>query len=107
MPGGATHGPSRENAEIRGDGHVPGALDEIPKAVVVAPLMASRGRHGPIIGRSRTPFKSSKTLAGRPRGSETVRRSDENSPLNVQNVRGHSGAIWRRRRRKNLTRSTR
>jgi hypothetical protein len=32
--------------EIRGDGHVPGALDEIPKPVIVAALTASRGRHG-------------------------------------------------------------
>ena len=32
--------------EIRGDGHVPGALDEIPKPVVVALLKAPRGRHG-------------------------------------------------------------
>ena len=32
--------------EIRGDGHVPGALDEIPKPVVVALLKAARGRHG-------------------------------------------------------------
>ena len=33
------------DAEIRGDGHVPRALDEIPKAVVVPALMACRGRH--------------------------------------------------------------
>jgi hypothetical protein len=32
--------------EIHGDGQVPGALDEIPKPVVVALLRASRGRHG-------------------------------------------------------------
>jgi len=31
--------------EVRGDGHVPGALDEIPKPVVVALLRARRGRH--------------------------------------------------------------
>jgi hypothetical protein len=34
------------DSEIRGDGHVPGALDEIPKAVVVTVLRAGRGRHG-------------------------------------------------------------
>ena len=34
------------DAEIRGDGHVPGTLDETPKPVVVAALRASRGRHG-------------------------------------------------------------
>jgi hypothetical protein len=42
---------------------------------------------GMIIGRSRTPLKSSKTLRA-VRRRETVRRSDENSPLKVQNVRG-------------------
>ena len=31
--------------EIRGDGHVPGALDEVPKPVVVALLRTGRGRH--------------------------------------------------------------
>ncbi len=34
------------DAEIRGDGHIPGAVDEIPKPVVVALLRASGGRHG-------------------------------------------------------------
>ena len=34
------------DAEVRGDGHVPGALNEIPKPVVVALLRAGRGRHG-------------------------------------------------------------
>ena len=34
------------NAEIRRDGHVPGAVDEIPKPVVVALLRAGRDRHG-------------------------------------------------------------
>src|SRR5467141_1919713 len=32
--------------EIRGDGHVPGAVDELPKPVVVALLRAPRGCHG-------------------------------------------------------------
>jgi hypothetical protein len=36
---------ARESA-IRGDGHVPGALGEMPKPVVVALLRAGRGRHG-------------------------------------------------------------
>ena len=31
---------------IWSDGHVPGALDEIPKLVVKALLTAPRGRHG-------------------------------------------------------------
>ena len=34
------------DSEIRGDGHVLGALDEIPKPVVVALLRAGRSRHG-------------------------------------------------------------
>ena len=34
------------DSEVRGDGHVAGVLDEIPKPVVVALLRASRGRHG-------------------------------------------------------------
>jgi hypothetical protein len=41
--------PTRRRArdsEVRGDGHVPGALDEMPKPVVVALLGAGRGRHG-------------------------------------------------------------
>jgi hypothetical protein len=41
--------PTRRRArdsEVGGDGHVAGALDEIPKPVVVALLQASRGRHG-------------------------------------------------------------
>ena len=46
MPCRATHGPSSEGPEIRGDGQVPGALDEIEKPVVIALLKAPRGRHG-------------------------------------------------------------
>jgi hypothetical protein len=41
--------PTRRRArdpEVRGDGHVPRALGEIPKPVIVALLRASRGRHG-------------------------------------------------------------
>jgi len=34
------------HAEIRRDGHVPGAVDEMPKPVVVALLRAGRDRHG-------------------------------------------------------------
>lgn len=34
------------DAEIRGDGHVTGTLDETPKPVVVAALRADRSRHG-------------------------------------------------------------
>jgi len=41
--------PTRRRArdsEVVGDGHVAGALDEVPKPVVVALLQAGRGRHG-------------------------------------------------------------
>ncbi|HUF64984.1 MAG TPA: hypothetical protein VMM17_03325 [Gemmatimonadaceae bacterium] len=37
---------SGRSREVRGDGHVPGASNEITKAVVVALLRAGRGRHG-------------------------------------------------------------
>ena len=76
-----THGPSSEGPEIGGDDHVPGALDEIPKPVVVALLRARRGRHGMIIGRSLTPLNSSRMIGG-------VRRRDDHSRGKVPNVRG-------------------
>jgi hypothetical protein len=59
--------------EIPGDGPVSGALDEIPKPVVVALLQAPRGRHGMIIRRSLTPLNYSRTL----RPSVDVRRSPQ------------------------------
>ena len=49
------------DSEVRGDGHVPGALDEIPKPVVVALLRAGRGRHGD----DHRPFRSRRST---PRG---------------------------------------
>jgi hypothetical protein len=71
--------------QIRGDGHVLGALDEIPKPVVV-PL---RGRAvvvmKMIISRFHTPLNSSRTIG-------SVRRRDDNSRGKVQNVRGDSSA---------------
>ena len=48
-PSGPAEPPTGRRArdpESRGDGHVPGALDEIPKPVVVALLRAGRVRHG-------------------------------------------------------------
>jgi hypothetical protein len=67
-----------KDAEILGDGHVPGALDEIPKPVVVA----LRGRAvvgmGTFIGRLLTPLNSSRTLQA-VRRCEMVRHRDENS----------------------------
>ena len=72
--------------EIRGDGHVPGALDEIPKPVVVALLRAGRGRHGT----DHRPFPHAAQLLEDECGS--VRRRDDNSRGKVQNVRGDSSA---------------
>jgi hypothetical protein len=54
------------NPEVPGDGHVAGALDDIPKAVVVALLRARVVGMETIIGRSLTPLNSSGTLVGRP-----------------------------------------
>jgi hypothetical protein len=45
-PGEPPTGRRARDPEIRGDGPVSGALDEIPKPVVVALLQAPRGRHG-------------------------------------------------------------
>jgi Integrase core domain len=42
----ATHGRRARDSEIRGDGQVLGALDEIPKPVVVPLLRAGCSRHG-------------------------------------------------------------
>jgi hypothetical protein len=46
-----------------------------------------------IIGRSLAPLNSSRTLRG-VRRREMVHPSDDNSRLNVQNVRGDSSAVW-------------
>ena len=77
--------------EIRGDGHVPSALDEMPKPVVVALLRASRGRHRD----DHRPFAHAAQLLEilrAVRRRKTVRRSDDNSRRKVQNVRGDSSA---------------
>src|SRR5262249_43227447 len=55
----ATRGRARDS-EVRGDGHVAGAVDEISKAVVVALLRAGVGM-GMIIGRFLTPLNSLRT----------------------------------------------
>ncbi len=78
------------DAEVRGDGHVPGALDEIPKSVVVALLRAGL-RHG----HDHRPFPD----AAQPlEDIRAVRRRDDNSRGKVQNVRGDSSAIELRAR---------
>ena len=72
------------DSEIRGDGHVPGALDEIPKAVVVTVLRAGRGRHG----HDHRPFPHAAQLLedDGERPPPCVRRRDDNSRGKVQNV---------------------
>src|SRR5262249_12371107 len=71
------------NPDIRGDGHVPGAADEIPKPMVVALLRAHR--HGTIIDGSFTPLNPSRILRSVRRRATTA--NDDNSRRNVQNVR--------------------
>ena len=73
---------ARDSA-IRGDGHVPGALDEIPKPVVVAVLGRAVVGMDMIISRFLMPLNSSRTMG-------SVRRGDDNSRGKVQNVRGDS-----------------
>jgi hypothetical protein len=74
VPCRATHGPSSEGPEIRADGHVPEALDEIPKPVVVALLRRAVVVMEMIIGHSLTPLNSSRALraAADVRGSAAV-----------------------------------
>jgi hypothetical protein len=77
--------------EIRGDGDVPGAVDEIPKPVVVALPKAPR-RHGddhPAFAYAAQLLEDIRAVRRR----ETVRRSDDNSRRKVQNVLGDSSAI--------------
>jgi hypothetical protein len=54
------------DSEVCGDGHVPGALDEIPKPVVVALLHAGAVGMRMIIRRSLAPLNSSKTMERSP-----------------------------------------
>ena len=48
--------PATRPSRVCGDTHIAGALDEMPKAMVVASLSAGRGRHDTIIGRFLTPL---------------------------------------------------
>ena len=59
-----TGGRARDS-EVRGNGHVPGPLDEMPKPVVLALLRAPRGRHGDDHRPFGQPLNSSKDMAGR------------------------------------------
>src|SRR5262245_22197690 len=78
--------------KIGGDGHVPGALDEIPKPVIVAPLTASRARHADDHRLFAHAAQVHEDSAGRtPRKTGPLR--DENSLPKVQNVGGDSSAI--------------
>ena len=83
---GAAKPPARRRArdsEVGGDGHVPGALDETPKPVIVALLRAGRGRHG----HDHRPFPHGAQLLETTGG---VHRRDDNSRGRVQDVRGGS-----------------
>src|SRR5439155_12701586 len=75
------------DSEVRGDGHVPGAVDEISKAVVVALLRAGRSRHGNDHRRFLTPLNSLRTMRARPS------RRNDNSRGRVQNVRRDSSEL--------------
>jgi hypothetical protein len=76
------------DAEVRGDGHVPGAVDEMPKAVVVALLRAGLGRQGP--GSSAVSSRRSNSSGT----MESVRAGhDGNSRGRVQDVRGNRSPV--------------
>jgi hypothetical protein len=79
------------DAEIRGDGHVCGGLDEIPKPMIVALLEPDCGRHGMIIGGSLTPLNPLEDIAGGPPMCDG-RCRDDNSRRTMQNVRADSWA---------------
>jgi hypothetical protein len=77
------------DAKVRRDGHVAGALHEIPEAVVVTLLRAPPARHGP----DHRPFPhAAQLLTEDAGGSADVRRRDDNSRQEVQNVRTDSSA---------------
>jgi hypothetical protein len=71
---------------VRRDSHVSGALDEIPKPVIVALLRAGEGWHGNDHRRFRHTALNSSTMRG------SLRLRDDNSRSKVQNVRGDSSA---------------
>jgi len=91
-----TGGRARDS-EVRGNGHVPGPLDEIPKPVVVALLRAPRGRHEDDHGAIRSRRSTPQGHCGAIRRHEMVHLSDANSRDKVQNVRGGSSAARRGR----------
>src|SRR5262249_27817082 len=95
--------PTRRRArdtEIRGDGQVPGALDEIPEAMVKALLRAGRGPHAD----DHRPFTRPVQLPRTWHGARRLRRpgSDDNSRRKVQNVRADSSATDGAKRRDRL-----
>ena len=75
-----------EGVEVRGDRHVGGAMDEIPKPVIVALLPARRSRHG----HDHRPFPQAVQLleddGGASAGVTTTRSRGQ-----VQNVRDQPG----------------
>ena len=101
----ATRGPWSAARRDRGEGQVPGELDEIPKPVIGAPLTASRARHGDD-DRPFAPAAQALDTAGRPAAWDDPLR-DENSLAKAQNVRGHSSAILQTRPFRRSTRDPR
>ena len=76
------------DAEIGRDGHIPGAVDELAKPVVIALLRASRRRHRTIIGRSRTPLNpNDATGADHVRTDTATRTHAEKSRMSAQTAR--------------------
>jgi hypothetical protein len=74
------------NAEIRRDGQLPGASDEIPSPMVVAWLRPGRGRHAD----DHRQFARAAQLL---EGDAGRHRRDDNSRGKVQNVRGDSSGF--------------
>src|SRR5262249_26277652 len=85
--GEPTAGGGARDPKIRGDGYVPGPLDEIPKPVIVAPLTASRAGHAD----DHRPFAHAAQVlddSAGPSGRVSGPLRDENSRPKVQNVPG-------------------
>jgi hypothetical protein len=96
------------DAEVRGDGHVPGAVDEMPKAVVVALLRAGRGRHGPVSSAVSSRRSNSSGTTESVRAGVTATRAAKSAECPWRQLGGRSGsrrnrASAARSRRRNVT----
>ena len=76
------------DAKVRGDGHVPGGIHEIPKPVIIALLTAARGRHAADHRSSTDATQPRRTLQA---AADVA--SDDNSRRRVQNVGVDSSAL--------------